>query len=72
MASDSSTAPQTDRERRIARRIRHIGYAICGSIVLVLAIFLTYSVVTDINSGDVRDPFTHQLYKAPAKDAAVP
>ena len=42
----------------LARKYRHIGFAIFDGLALVLAGFLAYSAVTALNSGNVFDPFT--------------
>ena len=75
MARESSTESnennqeQEERVQKLARRIRHIGYGICGGILMLLAGFLIYNVIPAFFDGQAHDPYTHELYQ-PVQDAA--
>lgn len=43
---------------KLARHYRHIGFAIFGGLALLLVIFLTYTVISGYNKGEVFDPST--------------
>lgn len=43
---------------QLARKYRHIGFAIFGGLALLLSIFLAYSAITSIQNGEIYDPFT--------------
>ncbi|GEM_PF-2823828 len=65
MSKDESQASTNDQnhedEMRIAalaRRLRHIGFAIFGGLALITALFLAYCVITSMNENLVFDPFT--------------
>ena len=60
--TQASTATQNNEDEKriasLARRLRHIGFAIFGGLALVTALFLAYCVITSMNENLVFDPFT--------------
>lgn len=59
--TENNVAAESEEDQHIAavaRRLRHIGYAIFGGLALVAAICLAYCIVTDMENHDVRDPMT--------------
>ncbi len=60
--TQASTTVQNDEDEQriaaLARRLRHIGFAIFGGLALATAVLLTYCAITSMNEDLVYDPFT--------------
>ena len=62
-SSQESTASDDEaRIERLARKYRHIGYAIMGGLALAVSVFLLYTAITSINNETVRDETGHPAY----------
>ena len=60
-SSQESTASDDEaRIERLARKYRHIGYAIMGGLALAVCAFLLYSAITSLNAQTVIDSQTGQ------------
>ncbi len=44
----------------LARKYRHIGFAIFGGLAALVAIFLAYSAITGLQNGEIYDPITNE------------
>lgn len=54
----NTPAPLPPQGEALARRLRHIGYALFGGLALLLAITLAHAAISGFYHNQVWDPFT--------------
>lgn len=67
MSTESPSAQsqvQSDPQTKLARRYRHIAYALFGGLTLVLMVFVSYIVLSGYVNDDIYDPFTGESVEA--------